>query len=153
MGEIVDIGRRASARDRKLLGAIVQSAQLAQAYATFERSYFLKSPDDQRRIAERLADMSRDAALLSRSVRERLPSVPWDALIAAGTAAGRNEADPAELWTAVKRIVPRVTSALGPLVGEAAPPFAWTPPPRKPRAAAPKTKRRTSTRGDSRASR
>ena len=43
MGEVVDIHRYANARDRKLLGEILQAAQLALAYATYERSFFLSS--------------------------------------------------------------------------------------------------------------
>ncbi|HYY53817.1 MAG TPA: hypothetical protein VFA01_00420 [Candidatus Dormibacteraeota bacterium] len=148
MGEIVDIGRYASARDRKLLANIVQSAQLAQAYATYERSYFLSNPDDQRKIAERLGEMAQDAAKLSSALRQRTPEIPWSDLIEAGTKARADSLDPAELWTAVKRVVPRVTSALAPLAGDATSVFAWTPPP-KPKRGAKKAKP-SSTRADSR---
>jgi len=130
MGEVVDIHRYANARDRKLLGEILQAAQLALAYATYERSFFLSSPDDQRKIAERLSEMARDAARLSRALRDRTTDVPWDALIAAGTKAAAGEAEPAELWTAVKKVVPRVATALAPLGGDAAGVFAWTPQPK-----------------------
>jgi uncharacterized protein with HEPN domain len=143
MGEVVDIGKYASARDRKLLGEILQAAQLALAYATYERAFFLSSPDDQRKIAERLAEMARDARKLSQALRDRAGDVPWDALIAAGERAGSGEAQPAELWTAVKKVVPRVASGLAPLGGETAGVFAWAPPPKS------KAKRSTSTRARS----
>jgi uncharacterized protein with HEPN domain len=148
MGEIVDIERYAGARDRKLLASILQSAQLAQAFATYERSYFLASPEDQRKIAERLAEMGRDAEKLSAALRERTPQIPWAELIEAGAKARSERVDPAELWTAVKRVVPRVTSALAPLAGDAAGVFAWAPPP-KPKRATRSTKA-PSTRGGSR---
>jgi uncharacterized protein with HEPN domain len=112
---------------------MLQAAQLALAYATYERSFFLASPDDQRKIAERLAEMSRDAKKVSRALRERAADVPWDALVIAGERAEKGEAEPAELWTAVKKVVPRVATALAPLGADAAGVFAWTPPPRAPR--------------------
>jgi uncharacterized protein with HEPN domain len=130
MGEVVDIARYASARDRKLLVEIVESAQLAQAFAAYERSFFMSSPADQRKIAERLATMAAAAAKLSGAVRERTVQVPWSALIEAGGAARKPDAEPAALWTAVKKVVPRVTSALAPLVQGSAGVFAWTPPPK-----------------------
>lgn len=135
MGEVVDIRRYANARDRKLLGDIVQAAQLALAYATYERSFFLSSPEDQRKIAERLGEMARDAAKLSPALRDRTTDVPWDALIEAGGRAGSGRAEPVELWTAVKKVVPRVATALAPLGSDAASVFAWTPPPKPKRAA------------------
>ena len=135
MGDVVDIKGYASARDRKLLASIVQSAQLAQAFATYDRAYFLSSLDDQHKIAERLSEMGQDAAKLSSALRERTPQIPWAQLIEAGEMARRPEPDPKELWTAVKRIVPRVTAELGPLVGDAASVFSWTPPPKPKRTA------------------
>ncbi len=128
MGEVVEIARYATLRDRKLLGEIVRSAQLAQAFGSFERSLFMTSPPDHQKIAERLATMADEAKKLSRSLRQRTAEIPWDELIAAGQAA-REHPDPAALWTAVKKVVPRVTSALLPLVGGTAGAFAWTPPP------------------------
>ncbi|OLC58059.1 MAG: hypothetical protein AUH85_01780 [Chloroflexi bacterium 13_1_40CM_4_68_4] len=133
MGDVVDIKRYASGRDRKLLTDIVQAAQLAQAYATYDRSYFLSSPDDQRKISERLVEMGQDAGRLSSALRQRTPQIPWAALIEAGAKAGGPEADPKELWTAVKRVVPRVTAELAPLLGESASVFTWTPPPKQKR--------------------
>src|SRR5919109_1857433 len=130
MGELVDIQRYASARDRKVLGEILQSAQLALAFATYERSYFMSSSEDQRKIAERLAEMGRDAEKLSAALRERTSEIPWDALIEAGRNARAEHVEPAELWTAVKRVVPRVASALAPLAGDASGVFAWAPPPK-----------------------
>lgn len=129
MGEVVDISRYAKGRDRKLLGEIVESAQLAQAFARYERSFFLASPDDQRKIADRLVAMGDAARKLSRAVRERTAHLPWDELIAAGDAAREREPDPAALWTAVKKIVPKITSGLAPVAGDAGSVFAWTPPP------------------------
>lgn len=148
MGELVDIERYASARDKRLLADIVQSAQLAQAYATYGRAYFLSSPDDQRKIAARLAEMGADAEKLSATLRERTAEIPWAALIEAGTKARREDIDAAELWTAVKRVVPRVTSALAPLAGDATSVFAWTPPAKPKRGA--KAKPSASTRAGSR---
>ncbi len=130
MGDVVDISRYASTRDRKLLGEIVQSAQLAQAFASYERSFFLSSPEDQRKIAQRLVAMAEDARKLSRSLRERTKELPWDDLIAAGEAARTEHPDPAALWTAVKKAVPKITSGLASLVGDSASVFAWTPPPK-----------------------
>ncbi len=126
LGEVVDISRYASARDRRLLGQIVQSAQLAQAFASYERSLFLSSPEDQRKIAERLLGTADAARKLSRSLRERTSELPWDELIAAGDAARGERPDPAALWTAVKKVVPRLTSGLASLVGDSASVFAWT---------------------------
>ncbi len=134
MGELVDIFRYASARDRKLLAEIVQSAQLAQAFATYERSFFLSSEADQRKIAERLVVMADAAGKLSRPMRERTATLPWDALREAGDRARAERPDPAALWTAVKKVVPRITSELAPLVGDSASVFAWTPPAKPPRA-------------------
>ena len=135
MGEIVEIQRYASARDRKLLGEILQSAQLAQAFAAYERSYFMSSPEDQRKIAERIAEMGRDAGKLSGAFRERTAEIPWQELVDAAAKARTDSVDPAELWTTVKRVVPRITSALAPLAGDAGGVFAWTPPPKAKRAA------------------
>jgi hypothetical protein len=88
---------------------------------------------------------------LSAALRARTTEIPWDALIEAGNNARRDDVDPKELWTAVKRVVPRVTSALSPLVGDAASVFAWTPPPKAKRTKAnPERKRSTSTRAGSR---
>lgn len=129
MGVVVDMSRYASARDQKLLAEIVQAAQLAQAFASYERALFLKSPDEQRKIAERLTEMAEAARKLSRAVRERTSDLPWDALIAAGDAARADPRDPAALWTAVKKVVPRVSAGLAPLAGDAASVFAWTPTP------------------------
>lgn len=143
MGEVVDLDRYASARDKKLLAEIVQSAQLAQAFATYERAFFLSSPEDQSKIAVRLVAMADAARRLSRSLRERAPEIPWDPLIAAGDVARAERPDPAELWTAVKKVVPRVTSGLAPLVGGSASVFAWTPPPRPRKTKRPSPRRRT----------
>ena len=71
MGDVVDISRYANARDRKLLGEIVQSAQLAQAFASYERSFFLASPEDQRKIADRFIEMSVPAAIARPGVMMR----------------------------------------------------------------------------------
>lgn len=129
MGEVVDISRYAKGRDRKLLGEIVESAQLAQAFARYERSFFLSSPEDQRKIAERLVAMAEAARKLSRTLRDQTPQLPWDELVEAGDAARASEPDPAALWTAVKKVVPKITSGLAPLAGDAGSVFAWTPPP------------------------
>lgn len=130
MGDVVDITRYASARDKRLLAEIVQSAQLAQAFARYERAFFLSSPEDQRRIAERLVAMADAASKISRALRERTPELPWEELIAAGGAARAERPDPPALWTAVKKIVPRITRGLAPLAGDATGVFAWTPPPK-----------------------
>ena len=146
MGDVVDISRYANARDRKLLGEIVQSAQLAQAFASYERSFFLASPEDQRKIADRLVTMADAAKKLSRSLRERTTDLPWDALVAAGDDARKDDPDPAALWTAVKKIVPRITSGLSSLAGDAASVFAWTPPVRTVKAKASKGSKATPAR-------
>lgn len=140
MGDVVEISRYASAKDKRLLAEIVQSAQLAQAFARYERAFFLTSPEDQRKIAERLVAMAQAARQLSRAVRDRTSELPWDELIAAGEAAAAARPDAIALWTAVKKVVPRITAALGPLAGDAASVFAWTPPPKAPRAAKPAAK-------------
>lgn len=114
MGEVVDIGRYATARDRALLVEILQSAQLAQAYAGYGRAAFLGSPDDQRKIAERLAAMADATRKLSRALRERTPDVPWEQLLA--SVDERDTPDPGATWTTVKKVVPSVVRALTPLV-------------------------------------
>ncbi len=119
MTKVVPIARFVAARDRTLVVEILQFAQLAQALARYGRKSFLESPRDQDVVAERFARMSELASKVSEKTKRHSPEVPWEAL----AAAPRGKQDPAELWTAVRKVVPRLVAGLAPLAAasEAAP--------------------------------
>jgi uncharacterized protein with HEPN domain len=110
MGRVIPFSSGVSARDRKALIEIVQAAQLAQAYSSYAKADFRSSPEDQRKIVERLRIMSAAAHRLPRKMREQLPTVPWDDLLGAGAMlegdGWREKLD--EVWRLVKKVVPRV---------------------------------------------
>jgi hypothetical protein len=98
-----------SARDRKALVALVQQAQLVDAFGKFPKKQFMDRPGDQARIAARVIEMRKTAGELSAAFREQHADVPWDDLEALGRA-------PEELWRAARKITPKMLAELEPLL-------------------------------------
>ena len=100
-----------SARDRKTLVELVQSAQLVDAFGHLPKKQFMDRPHDQARVAERVIDMRRRAGDLSAAFRKARPTAPWDDLEGLGHA-------PEDLWRAAKKVTPKLLAELEPLVAE-----------------------------------
>lgn len=131
------LGAYVAARDRKVLLEILQLAQLAHALGRFDRKTFLASGRDQEVVAGRIAKIAVLARQVSAKTKRELADVPWDSLAEAGEHAAGDawRRDAAPLWTAVKKVVPKLVAAVAPLAAEsdfAA--FPLTSPEKKPRA-------------------
>lgn len=137
VAKVVRLAPYVAARDRKLLLEMLQLAQLAQALGRFDRKTFLASPHDQEVVAQRLARVATLARQVSAKTKRELAAVPWDALADAGEHAAGDawRRDAAPLWTAVKKVVPKLVAAVAPLAAESElAAFTLAAPEKKPRA-------------------
>ncbi len=100
-----------SAADRKAVLALIQAAQLVDAFGHLPKKQFTDRPEDQARVAARVFEMRKRAAELSSAFRKAHPDARWDELEALGRS-------PDDLWNAAKKIAPRMLSELRPLVAD-----------------------------------
>jgi hypothetical protein len=100
-----------SARDRKALIALIQTAQLVDAFGHLPKKQFMDRLGDQARVAARVFEMRKRAGDLSASFRKAHADVPWDDLEALGRT-------PDDLWRAAKKIAPAMLAELQPLVAD-----------------------------------
>jgi hypothetical protein len=100
-----------SSGDRKALIALIQTAQLVDAFGHLPKKQFMERPGDQARVAGRVFEMRKQSGELSTAFRKAHPDVPWDDLEALGRT-------PDELWRAAKKIAPAMLAELQPLVAD-----------------------------------